>query len=700
MRGGDAFPPVAADRHARVLGDVRAVGGGRSVPLTGESRRLLFGLLALHSPEPVPVQRIVDALWPEPPRRARTAVQVQVHRLRRALAEVDGSSAWIHTAGDGYALAGHHLQVDVATFRQQLRDGLRLLSAGHTGAGLAHLRHADAGWHGEPFGSADRHTRDWPEVRALIEERWHGLEAMFAAELTIGRDAELVSGLRAAVTRFPERERLHELLITCLYRAGRQLAATNAFRAYRSWTVDTLGLEPGPSIQALHQAVLRHDPALIGPARERVAVTERTAGPEVGREASGTLLRAADFAERMGGHGQVAECLGLILRGMSGSDPRRPSLLLRLGHARMKDTGTGADEATEALRLFTDRLDHAGIAGAEILHANIAWCRRDRPASVAALHRARAAMARTSAEVVPALTASLVGLLAVTGQPVEAARIAGRRLAPDAQALPEQCRARLHGNRAIARLSLGDGGAADDLRAAVAGHERSMGWVPVPTWVNVMDAAMALGDLRGFGDALDRALAVARPRGSRLDLRYLDASRAWRALWCGDTEGASARVDRWLADDSSHFLQDDVLCLHARLRLLRGDQRGASRVIERLLRSAGEATTRSISVSRPLLAASLAVRRGERDQATGLIEEGLASLDGGFLPAGLGVELPRALAACGMGRSVLAAAADSPWREAAQRYLDGDRPGAARIYRSISSMVDAEGCLTDVSRPG
>jgi energy-coupling factor transporter ATP-binding protein EcfA2 len=47
-----------------------------------------------------------------------------------------------------------------------------------------------------------------------------------------------------------------------LYRCGRQAAALQAFRDARETLVDEVGVEPGPELRRLHEAILRQDPGL------------------------------------------------------------------------------------------------------------------------------------------------------------------------------------------------------------------------------------------------------------------------------------------------------------------------------------------------------------------------------------------------------------------------------------------------------
>jgi DNA-binding SARP family transcriptional activator len=65
--------------------------------------RQILTVLGLSSPEQVPLDRLIDLLWVDPPTSAAKTVQAQVGRLRRALAEAGGSGSLVG-GGSGYQL--------------------------------------------------------------------------------------------------------------------------------------------------------------------------------------------------------------------------------------------------------------------------------------------------------------------------------------------------------------------------------------------------------------------------------------------------------------------------------------------------------------------------------------------------------------------------------------------------------------------
>ena len=129
-------------------------------------------------------------------------------------------------------------------------------------------------------------------------------ETHCSARLRLGDPAAVVGDLEAAVAAHGYREGLWELLITALYRAGRQADALAAYQRVRSLLADELGLEPGPRLQQLERQILHHDPALGGPACEASGNLPSMSAELVGREPE--LAALADLLQR----GRLVELLG------------------------------------------------------------------------------------------------------------------------------------------------------------------------------------------------------------------------------------------------------------------------------------------------------------------------------------------------------------------------------------------------------
>jgi LuxR family maltose regulon positive regulatory protein len=246
----------------RLFGELEAVQDGIAVPIRGTKQRALLALLALHCGEPVSADRLIDVLWGDGPvANPANALQAQIGQLRRVL-----GPAAILTTEAGYALSIGSGDVDVIRFEQLVAKGRRLSEEGEAALASAALREALGLRRGEPLaefayaGFADAERAHLDEL-ALV-----AVEVRAAADLELGRHADLAGELEAACRQHPLRERLWELLIVSLYRSGRQAEALRAYTAIRDRLVDELGIDPGPALRKLQARILAQDPALA-PAR-------------------------------------------------------------------------------------------------------------------------------------------------------------------------------------------------------------------------------------------------------------------------------------------------------------------------------------------------------------------------------------------------------------------------------------------------
>jgi predicted ATPase/DNA-binding SARP family transcriptional activator len=252
----------------RLLGPVSVWHDGAPVALGGPRHRRLLAVLLLDADHVVPTGRLVEALWgDQPPASAPAMVHVRVSELRATLRPFrpDGQAGVVNEAG-GYVLRLGDDELDSDRFAELVADGLAARQRGDAVAALTHLTAGLALWRGPALG--EFHDEAFAAVGVgRLESLWHqAWEARIQAELDQGRHAQVIGELEAAVREQPLREPLWGHLMTALYRAGRQSDALAAFGRARAELADQLGLDPGPQLQAMHRAVLNHDPDLLGPA--------------------------------------------------------------------------------------------------------------------------------------------------------------------------------------------------------------------------------------------------------------------------------------------------------------------------------------------------------------------------------------------------------------------------------------------------
>jgi WD40 repeat protein/DNA-binding SARP family transcriptional activator len=419
----------------RVLGHLEASVDERSLALGGAKQRAVLAMLVLDSNRTVSAERLIEGLWGEQvPVSAPKMLQTYVWRLRGVL-RADGA-AQIVTHGRGYELRIDPELVDVRRLERLMSE------AGRNGGGAAH--EALALFRGDPLADLADEPFAATEIRRLQELRLTAAELALNADLAGGGHQEVIGDIEALLAENPLRERLHGLRILALYRCGRQAEALDAYRDARRTLVEQIGVEPGPELRRLHEAVLRQDASLD--VRPVVADLPReldatTAPPLIGRE--GELRRLQVRWQR------AAKGAGALITLIGGYGMGKTRLAAALaGDAHREDaavlyaTGTGAPEvALAAIARVRDArrptllvLDDADRSPAEVHDAvrELARALAAVPALVVATGQEAAALAhlrpRDSVTLEP-LGAEAVRLIASLYAP------AGRDVAPPVETL-------------------------------------------------------------------------------------------------------------------------------------------------------------------------------------------------------------------------------------------------------------------------
>lgn len=233
-----------------VLGPITVWSDGRPVPVGGPRQRCVLGALLVHLGREVTVDQLIGYLWSDdPPRTARSVIQVQISHLRRAFPDS------ISTTSGGYVLDVDPDSVDLHRFRS-LRD--RAASA-EPKAAVEMLEQALECWRGLPFSGVGSEYLDHSVVAPLREERWSCVVAWATCALELGRYSDVVSRLTPLVSEEPFRERPHHLLITALWRDNERARALSVYEEFRARLADELGVDPGPELTALHTRILQED---------------------------------------------------------------------------------------------------------------------------------------------------------------------------------------------------------------------------------------------------------------------------------------------------------------------------------------------------------------------------------------------------------------------------------------------------------
>ena len=242
----------------RVLGPLEVWDGGEEVSLGGPKLRALLALLLLHPNEVMSGDRLIDELWGEDsPEDAAAALRVNVSRLRKALPQ-----DVLATRSPGYFLRVDAEALDLHRFERLVDEGRSLLARGLAADASERLHDGLSLWRGQPLADFAYESFAQGAIARLEEIRLAAVELRVDADLSLGRDDELVGELEVLVSEHPLRERLRGYLMMALYRSGRQAEALDAYQSGRRALVDQLGIEPSPALQELERGILRQDPSL------------------------------------------------------------------------------------------------------------------------------------------------------------------------------------------------------------------------------------------------------------------------------------------------------------------------------------------------------------------------------------------------------------------------------------------------------
>jgi predicted ATPase/DNA-binding SARP family transcriptional activator len=277
-----------------ILGPLAIRVGGQERQLAGPRIREVLAVLLVHANRAVTADVLADELWHGEADAPRSAVHVQIARLRRALGPAFGLS----TTAAGYVLEVGPEQLDALAFEEHVRRARDR----PTDERAAELDRALALWRGPALAEFPDLPSAQTEAARLNELRLAAYEARAEAQLELGSGGELVPELRQLAEAEPYRERVHALLMLALYRSGRQADALAVYRDVRQRLVDELGIEPRDELRGLERAILAQDPALGAPtAPAAVEIPPAPPTPTLGREdeLAAVTARLADEAVRL-----------------------------------------------------------------------------------------------------------------------------------------------------------------------------------------------------------------------------------------------------------------------------------------------------------------------------------------------------------------------------------------------------------------
>ena len=253
-----------------VLGPLQVTVDGVPVPLGTPKQRAVLAVLVMNRNRPVGIDTLITAAWEQwPPSEARASLHSYISNLRRLLGD---SRSMLANAPPGYRLTVGDTDCDIGRFVLEKSAGVQAAAAGHFEEACDHLRSALAEWRGPVL----EDLRDFQFVdafaTALTEDKMVAHTARAEAEIACGRGYAVIGELESLTAEHPYREPLWAQLITAYYLAERQSEALDAYQRLRATLADDLGIDPGPTVRALHERILRQEPLDVKKAAKTTAV--------------------------------------------------------------------------------------------------------------------------------------------------------------------------------------------------------------------------------------------------------------------------------------------------------------------------------------------------------------------------------------------------------------------------------------------
>ncbi|OBH63415.1 BTAD domain-containing putative transcriptional regulator [Mycobacterium sp. E2479] len=244
-----------------LLGPLQISADGNDLPLGAAKQRAVLAVLLINRNRTVAVDALIDAAWQRnPPPEARASLHAHVSRIRRLISGAGAdSAAMLVSIQPGYRLLLHEKDCDVGRFSIEHKAGIDASAVGRFEQASGHLSAALAEWRGPVL----EDLRDFPFVdafaAALTEDKLMALTARAEAEMACGRTRSIIGELEALAAEHPYREPLWAQLISAYYLTERQYDALDTYARLKTTLADDLGIDPGPTLQRLHQRILRQE---------------------------------------------------------------------------------------------------------------------------------------------------------------------------------------------------------------------------------------------------------------------------------------------------------------------------------------------------------------------------------------------------------------------------------------------------------
>ncbi|HVV37004.1 MAG TPA: BTAD domain-containing putative transcriptional regulator [Acidimicrobiales bacterium] len=243
-----------------------AVGTDGDVDLSRPALCVLLSLLLLRVNQTTSSDRLMEEMWPRGvPASGLDTLRAHISRLRRALRLAEpGAETTLVSLHGGYQLRAEPHSLDARRFEDLANEGHALLGRGAAARARDSLVAALSLHRGPPYAEIAELDATRAEIARLEALRRTAEEDLVEARLDLGDHPAAVADSERLVALEPLSERRVGQLMRSLYANGRQVEALRTYDAFRRSLNEDLGLDPGPQLRQLEQAILLQQPELLG----------------------------------------------------------------------------------------------------------------------------------------------------------------------------------------------------------------------------------------------------------------------------------------------------------------------------------------------------------------------------------------------------------------------------------------------------
>jgi SARP family transcriptional regulator, regulator of embCAB operon len=244
-----------------LLGPLLVTASGMPVALGTPKQRAVLAVLLINRNRAIGTESLIDATWDQlPVAAARTSIHAYVSNLRRLLGGTGADpNKVLASVPPGYRLSVADGDCDLDRFITSKNVGMNAAATGRFEQASSHFSAALDLWRGPVLDDLRNFTFAEQFATAVTEDFMLVHVTRAEAEIACGRAAAIIAELEALAAEHPYREPLWAQLITAYYVADRQSDALEAYRRLKSVLAEDLGIDPGPTVSALHDRILRQE---------------------------------------------------------------------------------------------------------------------------------------------------------------------------------------------------------------------------------------------------------------------------------------------------------------------------------------------------------------------------------------------------------------------------------------------------------